>query len=1073
MSLHTTFQQNILRYWRILELFEPQKIPQITLSKTEYVRIEDITENQHLPWVNPEEVPQNPRDSQQIFEWAYYVYVGIFPQSLIFDELSEGISEDEKEEKRPYPHEETAIATLQVDHRGRLVLGSVQLTTALWALYRKELLTTNHELSLAETNKLLNEYVIHVEAERVRKMKGLTRADQSITDKDLLEEQLPVDRAFLSDLHAICLRAQKSPKTVNGKLSDSAEQNLRQPNMRYKRTRIRVDPKAPAIDIDSDHLLGSFHIEELDRAIIDVGRGELSTPLNRYLSDDSQLKNIKRYDLRQNPQILVDGVHPTQMALGRWPSHPTHHLALSQQFTVNKVRRSHQFENLLGVNGPPGTGKTTLLRDVYADLMVERANRLARLKSPRDGFTGTVSITLKGKELKLSVLAPQLRGFEMVVVSANNTAVENISMELPQQEAISSEFSHSHFFAEQASKVLTNSQSKTGAWGMAAARLGNRGNCRTFVSNYWYKSLKTDAVPMHDMLKETEITRTWAQAVSDFNAKLETVRKLINSAKVAEFRLKKLQDVRQQGNLLRLELETARANFEALLPQEKQLNDNVLGLGQEKKRLEDRCESYQAAKPGFWENLFSFGKSYQQWFAGYQEKQEELAGLDAAHAKIAQKLAQIQQRKAKAISDQQQIEKALREQNHAQQQLEQQIAADRHYYGKNHPNHSDSGEVNTPWLTDELDRARSELFLEAMNLHQDFILHNRGKFKSLLGDACDLLQGKDTKEEAIPELWAAFFMAVPLVSSTFASVSKLFTGMKKGSIGWVIVDEAGQAKPQQAVGAFQLASNALVVGDPLQLQPVVTLPESVSQQFAREMGIASEWTAPDGSVQSLTDRVSAHGTMLGHDEEKRWVSSPLRAHRRCEDPMFTISNTIAYDGAMIHCVSHPEDQRFLIPASQSHNEPEINKELMSQWLHCGASDDTQKIQQGEIDRLRALLDTLNASGIPDAEVMVISPYKKIANYLVKFGKSRGAGLQAGTIHTTQGKEATAVIIVLGTGKKSSRSRSWAAKSPHLLNVAVSRAKRRLYVIGDQNNWSGLPYFSDLSVMLSNNVQGKI
>ncbi|MGH3377845.1 MAG: AAA domain-containing protein [Actinoallomurus sp.] len=55
----------------------------------------------------------------------------------------------------------------------------------------------------------------------------------------------------------------------------------------------------------------------------------------------------------------------------------------------------------------------------------------------------------------------------------------------------------------------------------------------------------------------------------------------------------------------------------------------------------------------------------------------------------------------------------------------------------------------------------------------------------------------------------------------------------------------------------------------------------------------------------------------------------------------------------------------------------------------------------------------------------------------------------GTIHTMQGKESDVVILVLGTHpRRNQKAREWTSETSSLLNVAVSRAKRRLLVIGN-------------------------
>ncbi|WP_083821405.1 AAA domain-containing protein [Legionella drancourtii] len=81
--------------------------------------------------------------------------------------------------------------------------------------------------------------------------------------------------------------------------------------------------------------------------------------------------------------------------------------------------------------------------------------------------------------------------------------------------------------------------------------------------------------------------------------------------------------------------------------------------------------------------------------------------------------------------------------------------------------------------------------------------------------------------------------------------------------------------------------------------------------------------------------------------------------------------------------------------------------------------------------------------------------------LKKF-KSLYPELKIGTIHTTQGKESDIVILVLGGNPQSSGAKKWASERPNLLNVAISRAKRKLYVIGNRTHWKDFNYFDQMA-----------
>jgi hypothetical protein len=121
------------------------------------------------------------------------------------------------------------------------------------------------------------------------------------------------------------------------------------------------------------------------------------------------------------------------------------------------------------------------------------------------------------------------------------------------------------------------------------------------------------------------------------------------------------------------------------------------------------------------------------------------------------------------------------------------------------------------------------------------------------------------------DLWSSLFLVVPVVSTTFASVERMLGYLPPEALGWLLVDEAGQALPQAVVGAMMRTKRAIVVGDPLQIEPVTSLPSTLSEAICTEFGVDPEkWNAPTASVQSVSDATTTLGT-----EFEREIGSTL------------------------------------------------------------------------------------------------------------------------------------------------------------------------------------------------------
>ncbi|MBI3775915.1 MAG: DNA2/NAM7 family helicase, partial [Gammaproteobacteria bacterium] len=340
-----------------------------------------------------------------------------------------------------------------------------------------------------------------------------------------------------------------------------------------------------------------------------------------------------------------------------------------------------------------------------------------------------------------------------------------------------------------------------------------------------------------------------------------------------------------------------------------------------------------------------------------------------------------------------------------------------------------------------------ETFLAALELHRAFIEHNPEQISRNLALAVDWLQGKRLPAELCQLALDSLTFVVPVISSTFASVARMFADIGKEGIGWLLIDEAGQAMPQQAAGAIWRAQRTIVVGDPLQLEPVVVIPSSIEAALAKHYQIKPYWWPSQTSVQVMADQATPIGTYLpqGNGSDPIWVGAPLRVHRRCDEPMFTISNKVAYGGLMIYGKMIAGNGGL----------------LASGWIDIRGTNAEGHWIAEEGEKVEILIRHLIVDhNVMPKDIFLISPFREVARMLKVIGKKYRLDTdhKVGTVHRAQGKEADIVLLVLGGNPKKHGAKDWAAKKPNLLNVAASRAKQRLYVVGNKLEWGKRRHF---------------
>lgn len=1080
----------ILNYWKITEFLGQTDIPQEStenkkliknIKNGKEVKAEKIEVFFDLPVLSSPDIDlemilENDRDGYAKFPSVgdeIHFCLGKVERNTVVDYLEKFIEDKSDNPEIAYP-KKSAIAwcSFNTDTKGVYLKNSFQLSSILWAVAKwdESRAHNSHDFSL-DTNeyeelvgeideelqnqnvdefistiyeKIFNEYVKHRFLDDPQESMGIAEYNRYASEQVRDADEDAFDYADLGKSFFLNDIIQLSELVQNGSFGDGNE---------YEKKVI-------------EYILAGYEKskgpDDLTRTIIspDAGKSEMKLFFDRIL-------NV------------------TNSPRGKWPA--KYMPALMQQVAVNIAIRQDGDAPVFSVNGPPGTGKTTLLKEIVASNIVERARLLAENAEDPDSLFEMHSFSHGPLEANAnayyqyaphyySINVDEINNYSMLVASCNNAAVENITIDLPKardildslepsgddEEEIRCGLDEVHdlfdinksgdvetitrygksreekdiYFTRYADKLLGGAD----CWGLISAPFGRKANIRKYCNSV----LK----PFVEDYRSNDVRE-------QHKAKyLEVRKKFLYQYKLVENLRKELGQICALAGSVPVELqEDAPEDLSCEISdveRKRQMLERQL-FAEQKELIE-----LEESRP---KGLFARRKDTSARDIFIQEKKATISKLNGEITSLNNRISGLQ--------NLQEYQRCISKYSHGQMKMTPVDAVFMERYVSEDDRLSTKAQITNPWFTAQYNREREKLFLYACKLHKEFVISSKCMRHNIINlmiawnvfDDCSERMAAADREEAMPYMLQSIFLLTPVISTTFASAQTFLGDVKEsGVLGTLIVDEAGQAQPQMAVGAMFRCRKAIIVGDPKQIEPVVTAETDMIKHLLTAEILAS-YKDKKISVQAFADYINPYGTYLGKDEEKEWVGCPLVVHRRCIDPMYTISNVLSYDGTMKQQTAEPKEDRvetFILDKSC--------------WIDVAGAENSSKKDhfvkaQGELV-LKLLERKFERDPIDIPRLFIITPFTSVKDNMTEMiKKSELYGKEPrvrkwlnanniGTVHTFQGQGTDEVIFLLGCDSKSMGAVNWV--NNNIVNVAATRAKFRFYMIGDKSVWTCRP-----------------
>jgi predicted DNA helicase len=265
--------------------------------------------------------------------------------------------------------------------------------------------------------------------------------------------------------------------------------------------------------------------------------------------------------------------------------------------------------------------------------------------------------------------------------------------------------------------------------------------------------------------------------------------------------------------------------------------------------------------------------------------------------------------------------------------------------------------------------------------------------------------------------------SAPVVLATLTSLDGPALGRRRFALA--VVDEATQAVEPATYLALLRADRAVLAGDHLQLPPTVL--SAAAQAGGLGLSLFERLAAAGAAKVTLAEQHRMNARIMRYPSEALYGGA-LRAHPAVADH--------ALDDAPLEVVD---------TSGRGFEESTPD-----------GSDSKQN--EGEAELAAAEVERVLALGVAPADVAVIAPYEAQVQRLRQLLAARlEEGLEVDTVDGFQGREKDAVVVSLVRSNEAGEVGFLG--DVRRMNVALTRARRKLVVVGDGATVSRHPFYS--------------